>query len=274
MNDMNEASGSHNSGGFFRGKGRRKGSPIPRNFKGQGPARKLMVSPSGWYQVTIPYGHKYEKDFILKSLLSATSPDIFIPQYYKSEEQHNQVVFFLEDHNMAEKIMRADRSLPMPDGFKMQIRVRPSIPQVQVDPTMKERMKLVMAKRYNAATKALDLTKFHADPDFSDIFVGLFRPTIMQAAIDIISENIPELEALNLNDNKIYHCDHFRVLNTKLPHIKILYLGNNKLNKMIQLEVFKELPIVELMLGGNPLKDRFKDESELIRYFSFSFDFG
>lgn len=52
----------------------------------------------------------------------------------------------------------------------------------------------------------------------------------MNAAIDVISENIPDLEALNLNDNKLNLLDHLKVLRSKLPLLKILYLGNNKVS--------------------------------------------
>lgn len=50
----------------------------------------------------------------------------------------------------------------------------------------------------------------------------------MLAAIDIIAENISDLEALNLNDNKIHKVDHLRILPTKLKNLKILYIGDNR----------------------------------------------
>ena len=116
----------------------------------------------------------------------------------------------------------------MPDGFKMIIKVRNSIPQVHVDQSLKERMKLAMVKRYKPDTKALDLTKFHSDPELLDVFCALFRPTIMLAVIDILAENIPDLEAINLADNKIHLLDHLKCLQYKLPNIKILYFTNNR----------------------------------------------
>lgn len=153
--------------------------------------------------------------------------------FFKAEPDGNAVSFYMEDHKMAEKLMHADRTIQMPNGFKMLIRVRSSIPPTNIDDALKERMKVVMAKRYNAQTKALDLTKFHTDPDLSDIFCALFRPSIMLAAINIIGENIPDMEALNLNDNKLHNLDHFKQLVLKAPNIKILYLGNNKVKVFI-----------------------------------------
>lgn len=116
----------------------------------------------------------------------------------------------------------------MPDGHKMLIRVRTGLPTTQVDDSLKEKMKLAMVKRYTATTKALDLTKFHADDDLRDIFCPLFRHQIMLAAVDVIAENIPDLEALKLDDNKIQTLDHLKCMPVKLPYLKILHLANNR----------------------------------------------
>ncbi|CAO1332196.1 unnamed protein product [Diamesa hyperborea] len=257
------------SGGFQRNtgrgsgssRGRRKGSPIPRNLVHR---RKLIAGPSGWFQVTIQHGHKYEKDVIINSLINALAPNTFQAFYYKMDPENRLVTFYLDDFKMAEMIMNLDRTIQLPDGFKMMIRVRSSIPQVAATSALKERMKLAMVKRYNLATKALDLTKFHADVDLTDVFCALFRPTIMLVAIDIISENIPELEALNLNDNKIHLLDHFKNLKIKLPCLKILYLGQNRINMISALDSLKGLPLIELMLEGNPCKDRIKDQLQFV----------
>lgn len=232
VGELTQGEGSQRLSGDFRRGGsnfrnRRKGSPIPRNVGGGG---KLLQSPAGWYQVTILHGAKYDKDLIFKLLLSGVSPSVFIPNYYKADNDNKSVVFYVDEHDVAEKIMRLDRKIDLPDGFKMMLRVRGSMPQTKIDESLKERMKSAMVKRYTSATKALDLTKFHADPDLQDIFCALFRPPIMTAAIDIIAENIPDLEALNLNDNKLNLMDHMKVLPAKLSNLKILYLGNNKVS--------------------------------------------
>lgn len=218
--------------------------------------------------------------------MDIVAPRSFIPHYFKTEQ--NAISFYIDDIKMAEDLLNADRTISMPDGFKMIIKVRNSIPQVQIDEHLKQKMKMAMVKRYNAATKALDLTKFHSDEDLRDIFCGLFRPTIMLAAIEIIAENIPDLEALNLADNKIHLLDHLKCLANKLPSLKILYLENNKVHSVIRnlvnfykycqmifitsqitstiaLDALKECQLVEMVLTGNPLKNR-TDEAVYVRY--------
>lgn len=147
-------SSSRSSGEFRRGgsnfRGRRKGSPIPRHIGGGG---RLMQNPHGWFSVLIDHGAKYTKDMNLSILMKALAPKVFAPCYYKSEGEH--VTFYVDDFNVAEQIMKLDRKLDMPDGSKMLLKVRGSVPQVRVDQTLKDRIKNAMVKRYNVATKVI-----------------------------------------------------------------------------------------------------------------------
>lgn len=198
---------------------------------------------------------------------------------------------------MAKRLALVDRTIELPDGFKLIIKVRNGVPPVKIDARLREQMKMAMVKRYSPATKALDLTKFHSDQDLRDeVFCALFRPPIFLAAVDIIAENIPDLEALNLNNNKIYTVDHFKTLFNKLPNLRILYLENNKVNNNIHvfasfkgqinqimhfsfifylhiqisginsLDSGKQSNITELVLKGNPIRDRYRDNAVYVRY--------
>lgn len=174
------------------------------------------------------HGLKYDKDLILKSLLTAMSPEIFIPHYWTEEMEKKSVSFYVDDFKMARILANLDRTIDMPNGFKLMVKVRNGTPPFKLDVKVRDRMKLAMAKRYNAATRALDLTQFHLDADLRDIYCGLSRAPIFTAAADIIVENIAELEALNLDGNKIYTLEPLKHFLGKLPNLKILYLSNNK----------------------------------------------
>lgn len=158
--DIDMGAQGGNRRGAFRGRGGgRLITPAPRSHA---PRKKFVAGMLPWYQIIIPFGAKHEKDVILKTLLSFVLPDIFIPHYYRING--NAAIFYIDDAKLAEKLFNSDRKITMSDGFKLMIIVRNAVPNVVVDAEMKEKMKLAMAKRYNAATKALDLTKFHADP--------------------------------------------------------------------------------------------------------------
>ncbi|XP_075154677.1 nuclear RNA export factor small bristles isoform X2 [Haematobia irritans] len=207
----------------------------------------------------IQAGQRYSKDDLIRALLNSISPEIFIPLYWRTEK--NCVIFFVDDFAIALRLLQLERSVQMSDGYRLFIRVRDSCPIVSVDEEFKEKMKLAMAKRYNAHTKALDLTKFHADPDFRQTFVGLFRTPVMSAALDIIQKNIPDLEALNLNDNNLNSMESFKSIETRLPHLKILYLGGNNIPSLAHLLVLRNVPIIDLVLKNNPLRQRYKDHA-------------
>jgi hypothetical protein len=63
--------------------------------------------------------------------------------------------------------------------------------------------------------------------------VALVKPNIMLAVLDIIVENVPELVALDLSDNKLYALDNLSVLSVKLPNLKVLYVGKNRVSYCI-----------------------------------------
>lgn len=236
---------------------------------GQGPPapieRRLMQNPTGWYRITIPYGNKYDKNYLLKLLVEMVAPLTFWPICWSASG--NTITFFVEDRKVAEKLLASDRKVQLPNGFKLILKVNPGTPNVDMTNEVKEKIKLVMAKRYNLANKALDLTKFHSDPDLQEYFCALFKPIVFDTVLKIIQEeNIQDLEALCLNENKLTVFGFLKRISKDLPNIKILHLANNRIKDLIQLDAFIGLPIVDLLLDGNPLCDKFKEQSTYIRY--------
>jgi hypothetical protein len=60
--------------------------------------------------------------------------------------------------------------------------------------------------------------------------VALFRPSMMLAVLETIMENVPELTALDLSDNKLYVVDSLSVLVTKFPNFRVLHIGRNRVS--------------------------------------------
>lgn len=140
-----------------------------------------------------------------------------------------EAVFYVDEQKIANKLLNCDRKISTADGFKIAVRVRPGFPQCEIDDVLREKMKDAMAKRYVAETKALDLSRFHHDPDLvDDYFCGLFRPATLMAVLDIVAKAIPELEALNLDNNKLNIIERLNVLTRKFSNLKTLYIGDNK----------------------------------------------
>lgn len=134
----------------------------------------------------------------------------------------------MDDFKVATKLHRSNRIIQCPDGCKLTIRVNIGIPNFTVDAAMKEKMKITMAKRYNASIRALDMTRFHNDPNLRDTFCAIYKPPIFLAAIDIIVNNIPDIEAIDLSNNQIQLLSFLKNIVRQLPNLKILHMKSNK----------------------------------------------
>ncbi|XP_057318714.1 nuclear RNA export factor 1-like [Microplitis mediator] len=240
---------------MFRTKNRMKGgrlSPMAQRGPKLHKNRTNFSGEAQWYKITILYGDQYEKDFILNSLLSYIAPDTFIPIMYKVIGQ--EAIFYVDSQETANKLSECNKKITTPDNHKIQVRIRPGFPRCEIDDTLRGKLKAAMAKRYRQENNALDLSCFHHDPDLvQDYFCALFRPVMLMLVLDIVAEAIPNLEALNLDNNKLSMVDKLVFLEKKFKHLKILYIGDNKIREMHQLDVLKDLQLEELRLAGNPV---------------------
>jgi hypothetical protein len=139
--------GNNNKGKFMQGGRFRRGSPIPGRSRGFGPTKKLERGQHDWFQVRVPHGAKYDKNFILKSLTDCIAPLPLIAYYFGKDEKAQSIYFYVDDDKVAEALLKADRQISMPNGFKMLVLVRSDIPRFTIDATLKEAMKLAMVKR-------------------------------------------------------------------------------------------------------------------------------
>ena len=107
-------------------------------------------------------------------------------------------------------------------------------------------------------TKALDLSRFHRDPEIiSDYFCALFQPRILKSVINVVSQHQPELEALNLDGNKLDMVETLHILKLKLPKLKILHIGD-EIKDIKEIDAIKDFELEELKLAGNPICNNYQ----------------
>ncbi|XP_077180428.1 nuclear RNA export factor 1 [Paroedura picta] len=236
-------------------------SVADRSFPISNAARK------NWFRVTIPYGRKYEKSWLLTAIQSHCSVP-FIP--LEVHVASNRVVFFVEDTTVANALRHLSRKIIDPDGYKVVININAWSPPPSIQRELKqeevEQLKQCMSKRYDGSQQALDLKSIRTDPDLvaQNIDVVLNRRNCMLTVLRIIEENIPELLSLNVSDNKLYRLDDMVDLAQKAPNLKILNLSCNQLKSERDLDKLKTLKLEELWLDNNPLCDSFRDQSTYI----------
>lgn len=233
-------------------------SPIPHS-------RKLPDLPFHWYKVTVINGQKYEKDYIYRLLMSYIKPTPFYPVGYK--KYNDECIFYVDDYKSASQILAANRKITTTDNIKLHIKVQANLPYIEIDEKLKEKMKMAMSHRYNVITRSLDMKRFHVDTELvkDDTFIPLNRPNMLATAVKLIIENIPDIQALDLSDNKLSSVDALKILVDKTSHLKVLHVGNNRLQNMSHLDCLQGLQIEDLILDGNSLCDNFRDQAFYIR---------
>ncbi|XP_071862194.1 nuclear RNA export factor 1 [Bombus fervidus] len=271
--DVQMATSSNNNNNnrqvIMTGRNRRtqrgRNSPVPhRRYRTSlvPRSKRFPMGETNWYKISIPYGQKYDKDYIINNLLSYIAPETFLPIMYRVFG--NEANFYVDEAKIAVALLDCDRKITTTDGYKLLVRVSKSpFPQCEIDDKLKERLKQAMAKRFMHATNALDLSRFHRDPDLvSDYFCALFQPAILKVVLDIVSEYIPGLEALNLDGNKLQTIQNLNILNRKFLKLKILYIGDNRIKDINQLDIIKDLKLEELKLAGNPICNKYKSRQK------------
>ncbi|XP_004682761.1 PREDICTED: nuclear RNA export factor 1 [Condylura cristata] len=220
-----------------------------------------------WFKITIPYGRKYDKSWLLSMIQSKCSVP-FTPIEFHYENTRAQ--FFVADASTASALKAVNYKIVDQENRRISIFINPSAPphtvQNELKPEQIEQLKLIMSKRYDGSQQALDLKAFRSDPDLvaQNIDVVLNRRSCMAATLQIIEENIPELLFLNLSNNKLYRLDDMSSIVQKAPNLKILNLSGNELKSERELDKIKGLKLEELWLDGNPLCDTFRDQSTYI----------
>ncbi|XP_061162409.1 nuclear RNA export factor 1-like [Saccostrea echinata] len=217
-----------------------------------------------WHKVVIPYGKKGGKDFILKSL-SERLHTPFNPVNFHFEQE--KAIFYVQEKHEANALRSQDKKIQLPNGFKMILIVKPSPPPItEISSEAVEKLKVCMSSRFDPSTKSLNLSCLAKDQSLAaeNIFMALSRRSVMNSVVKVIEENIPELEELDISDNRLISLESMKELPKKAPNVKKLNLGKNKLVHVDELRKIQDWKLEHLILEGNDLCDKFKDQTSYI----------
>ncbi|XP_066505853.1 nuclear RNA export factor 1 isoform X2 [Hoplias malabaricus] len=224
-------------------------------------------NPKAWFKMTIPYGKKYDKKWLLHAL-QEHCPVPFTPIHFSTEGQ--KVQFYLDDAQSASALSKITRRIMDTEGYKVVVIMNACLPPSFLKNDLKDQdlvhLKQCMSKRFDCSERSLNLNSIRTDPDLvsQKMEVILSRRSCMQAVVKIIEENIPELACLNLSNNRLFKLDDLAELVNKAPNIKTLNLSHNELKSERELDKVKGFKLTELWLDRNPLCDHFKDQSSYI----------
>ncbi|XP_061033852.1 nuclear RNA export factor 2-like [Eubalaena glacialis] len=225
-------------------------------------------TPGSWFRVTIPYGVKYDRTWLMNSIQRHCSVP-FTPVDFHFVK--NGARFFVQEASTASALMDVSYKICDEESRKIPVFVSPSdVPysvRYKLKPEEMEQLKLTLMKRFNIYKQALDLQRLCVDPDLvgHDIDIILNRRSCMSATLQTIEKNFPELLSLNLSSNKLYQLDGLSDIIQMAPTVKILNLSKNELKSVWELSKMQGLKLEELWLQGNPLCGTFPDWSTYVR---------
>lgn len=178
----------------------------------------------------------YTKECYMTELQRVIYPKKITPYCWKPGRK--QAEFYVNDHEVALALASINCTIEQFDGHLLDLCVKPSKePYFTVNDKLKGKMLDTIESRYNVHSNTLDLSKFYADEKLRDDYCPLYRPILMQAAIEMIVDRFPNLETLMLNNNNIRSLQYLSQLGERLPHLKKLYLSNNLVSKQLHQEL-------------------------------------
>ncbi|KAF4526850.1 hypothetical protein B566_EDAN015655 [Ephemera danica] len=219
-----------------------------------------------WHKFAFLDCAKLSKEFLLRLLLNSLQCVDFLPFKFHVKKEH--CVFYARDCLPAiDQLIRMNLQLQNPQSnepiiLQVEFLTPDSVTSVQPNPLVSKSV----IKRYDSTTSSMDLSSFHKNPDFEDIF--FYALSVPKLLNDVTTMCLRSIMSLNLSNNAL-ECVDTAHLNS-FTELRKLNLSNNELG-INGLESLRGLGIKELILDGNPLCSKFDTEQEyaniMRRYF-------
>ncbi|XP_024611556.1 nuclear RNA export factor 2-like [Neophocaena asiaeorientalis asiaeorientalis] len=116
-------------------------------------------TPGSWFRVTIPYGIKYDKTWLMNSVQSHCSVPFTAVDIRKNFHfMQSGARFFVQEASTASALM----------DVSCKIRTVPYSVRYKLKPEEMEQLKLTLSKRFDVSQQALDLRRLRLDPGTAD----------------------------------------------------------------------------------------------------------
>lgn len=218
--------------------------------------RTLMGRSDVWHKFRILKGMQYDKETVLKAILTAIDPAELIPVKYNASGEDS---YFLARNcaHALDKLCKTNLIIKNPEGDPLILIVTlgcASIHDLKIN--LQPLLLTALAKKYDPNKKILDLEEFHKDPDMSKtIYCPLSQQRTFNHVMKLIKTSIATVEHLILQKNELFALT--AIETAMLTSVKYLDLRHNNLMSMEALAPLKNLRVVKLWLDGNPLCENY-----------------
>ncbi|CAK9817814.1 Nuclear RNA export factor 1 [Anthophora plagiata] len=225
--------------------------------------RTLMGRSDVWHKIKIVKGSLYDKETVLKAILTAIEPAELIPVKYQA---NGEDTFFLARNcaHALDKLCKTNLIIKNPEGDPLILIVTlgfASIHDLKIN--LQPLLLTALAKKYDPNKKSLDLEEFHKDPDMSKtVYCPLSQQRTFNHVLKLTKSAIATVEYLNLQKNELFNLSPIEA--SSLTSIRYLDLRYNNLMAMETLTPLKNLCVQRLWLDGNPLCENYASSKQYI----------
>ncbi|XP_008547588.1 nuclear RNA export factor 2 [Microplitis demolitor] len=226
--------------------------------------RTLMARNDAWHRIKILHGSKYDKEFVLKSILTAVEPADLIPVRYQSIGVDDTCFIARNCGPAIEKLCKNNLIIKIPNSDPLILVITLAFASIQdLKVAIQPLLIASLTKRYDAAKKSLNLKNFHRHEDIAKhVYCPLSQTRTFSHVLKLTKTALASFESLNLQNNDLA-C--LAALESPiLSSLKNLDLRNNSLMGIETLTPLRSLEITELWLDGNPLCENYSSASQYI----------
>lgn len=218
--------------------------------------RALMAKNDAWHRIMIIKGAKYDREMILRTIVSAVEPADLIPVRYQVVGE--DAYFMARNCGAAlETLCRSNLIVTIPNGDSIILTVTlafASIHELKIN--IQPIVLAALTRRYNPRFKYLNLDSFHRDTEVAKtVYCPLSQTKTLAHTLKLAKTTLGPLEHLSLKRNDLTHLTAME--NSNLTSLKSLDIRHNHLLVMNPLVSLKNFSIEELWLDGNPLCENY-----------------
>ncbi|XP_017068255.1 nuclear RNA export factor 1 [Drosophila eugracilis] len=140
---------------------------------------------------------------------------------------------------------------------KFELRVTPGLPKSVINASITEdftiALEAAIKKRYNLATRTLDLSRFHAVPELALHFCPLHVTKLLENVLVISNQIFPQMAGIVLSNNYLCTLKAFAGVSRNFANLDRLDVSANKINDLEELNYLKNLNFKTLFLAGTGL---------------------
>ncbi|KAH8386044.1 hypothetical protein KR200_002410, partial [Drosophila serrata] len=227
---------------------------------------------TGWYTVTMAKCAGLPDSAIRMALDWVLVPlKVKFFNYRRSgpADNNDRVEFMLDNSLYANRLNRLrENVMVMYTCQPLEVHVKPGLPILDgtVFAEFEKAVEAALRGRYMAATRTLDLSRFHADPNLSDHFCPLHVIKFLEGTLKVARRVLQnEVTGIILSNNYLCSLKAFADISADdFSALERLDISANKINELAELKYLRKLPIKTLMLRGNDVSKLKSDEIRAI----------